>query len=40
MADQETPAFLKNVLYQDEITAKIIRVFASLETLFAGDPRA
>jgi ABC-type multidrug transport system ATPase subunit/ABC-type multidrug transport system permease subunit len=40
MADQETPAFLKNVLYQDEITAKIIRVFASLETLFSADSRA
>ena len=41
MADQETPAFLKNVLYQDEITGKIIRVFASLSSLFpGGDPRS
>src|SRR5258708_29885252 len=41
MADQETPAFLKNVLYQDEITGKIIRVFASLSSLFPGDdPRS
>jgi ABC-type multidrug transport system ATPase subunit/ABC-type multidrug transport system permease subunit len=37
MADQETPVFLKNVLYQDEITGKIIRVFASLWSLFPGD---
>ena len=41
MSDQETPAFLKNVLYQDEITGKIIRVFASLSSLFPGDdPRS
>ena len=41
MADQETPVFLKSVLYQDEITGKIIRVFASLWSLFPGDdPRA
>ncbi|HXO95504.1 MAG TPA: hypothetical protein VN857_02895, partial [Chthoniobacterales bacterium] len=41
MADEETPVFLKNVLYQDEITGKIIRVFASLWSLFPGDdPRA
>ncbi len=37
MADQETPVFLKNVLYQDEITGKIIRIFASLWSLFPGD---
>jgi hypothetical protein len=37
MADQETPVFLKNVLYQDEITGKIIRVVASLWSLFPGD---
>jgi ABC-type multidrug transport system ATPase subunit/ABC-type multidrug transport system permease subunit len=37
MADQETPVFLKNVLYQDEVTGKIIRVFASLWSLFPGD---
>jgi ABC-type multidrug transport system ATPase subunit/ABC-type multidrug transport system permease subunit len=37
MADPETPAFLKNVLYQDEITGRIIRVFASLSSLFPGD---
>jgi ABC-type multidrug transport system ATPase subunit len=37
MAEQETPAFLKNVLYQDEVTGKIIRVFASLWSLFPGD---
>src|SRR3981081_1158074 len=41
MADQETPVFLKNVLYQDEITGKIIRIFASFGALFPGDdPRA
>ncbi len=38
MADQETPVFLKNILYQDEITGKIIRVFASLWSLFPGEP--
>jgi ABC-type multidrug transport system ATPase subunit len=37
MADQETPIFLRNVLYQDEVTAKIIRVFASLWTLFPSE---
>src|SRR5260370_8817321 len=41
MADQETPAFRKNVLHQDEIPGKIIRVFASLSSLFpGGDPRS
>jgi ABC-type multidrug transport system ATPase subunit/ABC-type multidrug transport system permease subunit len=37
MADQEIPVFLKNVLYRDEITGKIIRVFSSLCSLFSGD---
>ena len=32
----ETPLFLKNVLYQDERTAKIIKVFGSLFTLGRG----
>src|ERR1700756_2237681 len=37
MADPETPVFLKNALYQDEITGQIIRIFASLWSLFPGD---
>jgi ABC-type multidrug transport system ATPase subunit len=37
MADQEPPVFLKNILYQDEDTGKIIRVFGSLWTLFPGE---
>jgi ABC-type multidrug transport system ATPase subunit/ABC-type multidrug transport system permease subunit len=37
MADQETPAFLKNILYQDEVTGKIIHVFGSLWTLFPNE---
>jgi hypothetical protein len=31
-AAHETPLFLKNVLYRDERTAKIIKVFGSLFT--------
>jgi ABC-type multidrug transport system ATPase subunit len=34
MADQETPVFLKNILYQDEDTGKITRAFGALWTLF------
>jgi ABC-type multidrug transport system ATPase subunit len=37
MTDQEPPVFLKNILYQDEVTAKIIHVFGALRTLFPGD---
>ncbi len=42
MTDQETPIFLKNILYQDDVTGKIIRVFGALSTLFPSenDPRS